>query len=324
MKILAVLLNPTLDQIYEIENFYIGGTFKVNKSIIYPVGKAISFSLGVRELYAKENILKVIACIGIDDIPLYSKFLASLKIDFDFIEVKGKTRSNKTINDPIKSTTTHIREKGFKLEQKDLEKIAECLRETIEEGDIVILSGSIPPGVDDKTYYEMINLCKEKTAITALDSSGPALINGIKANPNIIKPNLVELSQILDKPELNDISFSDISETCSLIANEAKALLNAELNIILVTLGENGAICITQDKSYYGNVQVDDVIDTVGSGDAFLAGFILNYLLKKEILECFKYAIACGAANTQIPGPGIFLKETVEELMKKVEIIDLS
>ena len=94
MKIIAILLNPTIDEIYEINKFHVGGTFKVTGKIIYPVGKAISFSLGIRELIDKSDIIKVIALIGQNEIQLYSEFLQSRDIPFELIPVKGITRSN--------------------------------------------------------------------------------------------------------------------------------------------------------------------------------------------------------------------------------------
>jgi 1-phosphofructokinase family hexose kinase len=324
MKVIAVLLNPTIDQIYTIENFFVGGTFKVNESITYPVGKAISFSLGFRELSDDIDLLKVIACIGKEEIPLYARFLSNRKIDFQFIEIKGKTRSNKTINDPLKGTTTHVREKGFELGEKDIEILKDLIDINIEEGDIIVFSGSIPPNVTEEIYFELINLGKSKGGITVLDTSTDALTNGIRANPTIIKPNLVELSQILSKPELNNIDLSDLTKACEELTDVAKVLLNNELKIILISLGDNGAICLTKSEAYYGNVKVEKVIDTVGSGDAFLAGFIFNFSVGGEIIDCLRYAIASGAANTLIPGPGIFKEEKVKELLRNVIIENLN
>ena len=171
----------------------------------------------------------------------------------------------------------------------------------------------------------MINICKEKGALTVLDTNGKALIKGISANPTIIKPNLIELSQILNKPELNELNFSSSMENAIYsIIREAKALLNQELEIVLITLGNNGALLIMKDMVLYGNVNIENIIDTVGSGDSFLAGFVLNYFQKKAIFDCFTCAIACGAANTLIQGPGIFKIEDVKKLIEKVEIIELS
>ncbi len=323
MKIIAVLLNPTLDQIYEIENFAVGGTFKVNKSTLYPVGKAISFSLGVQVLSKKKDLVRVLAFIGENEIPLYSKFLKERGINFKFIKVKGKTRSNKTINDPIKGTTTHIREGGFKLDQKDLEKMLALIHDNVESSDLVVFSGSVPPNVSENIYNEMIKACKEKSALTILDSSGKALLEGVKSNPTIIKPNLVELSQILRDPKIKEVDLSNMFNACKQIIEVAKKLLNDDLKIVLITLGDKGAICLTRNERFYGNVRVEGVIDTVGSGDSFLAGFLLNYTNNKDLLQCFKLAIASGAANTLIPGPGIFEKESVEKIIREVKILEL-
>jgi 1-phosphofructokinase family hexose kinase len=324
MKIFAILLNPTIDQIYTIHDFHVGGTFQVNDSVIYPVGKSVSFSLGIRELCKDKNIIKIIAFIGEEDISLYSKFLSKRNIAYEFIKIKGKTRSNKTINDPIMGTTTHIREKGFDVTSNEIENLLKLMQADINKGDIVVFSGSIPFNVENDIYYRLINISKKKGAFAILDSNGEPLKIGIKANPEVIKPNLLELSQILNNPEINKLDFSDISKPCNLIVKKAKTLLNQELKIILVTLGDKGAILIERDAVFYGNVKVNKAIDTVGSGDSFLAGFILNYFEKKKIKDCFKNAIACGAANTLIPGPGIFKIEDVKRIIKNVKIFELN
>ena len=324
MKIIAILLNPTIDQIYTIHDFHVGGTFKVNDSLIYPVGKSISFSLGIRELCKDKDILKIIAFIGEEDISLYSNFLSKRDIDYQFIKIKGKTRSNKTINDPIKGTTTHIREKGFKVTSNDIDNLLKLLQTNINKGDFVVFSGSIPSNVENDIYFRLIDISKKIGSTSILDTNGVPLIKGIKAKPEIIKPNLLELSQILNNPEINKLVFSDIFKSCKLIVKKAKTLLNEELKIILVTLGENGAILIKDGITLYGNVKVENVIDTVGSGDSFLAGFALNYFEKKELYDCFKNAIACGAANTLIPGPGIFKLGDVKKIIKNVKIFELN
>ncbi len=322
MKIISVLLNPTVDEIYEIENFHIGGTFKVKSKTIFPVGKAISFSLGIQELNPNSDFLKVIALIGKEEIPLYSNFLNSKNIAFEFVKVDGKTRSNKTINDPINITTTHVREKGFNVNKKELDNLIQCLKKNLEKGDICVFSGSIPPNSNANMYFKLIKYCKEKGVSCVLDTSGNALLEGIKAKPKIIKPNLVEISLILGEPELNKLDFNDISGACIILFDEAKQLLNDELKIILVTLGEKGALCLTKDLEIHGNCKIDKAVDTVGSGDSFLAGFISSYFLKKDVKMCFKTAIACGAANTLIPGPGMFTKKAVEEIIEKVKILE--
>ncbi|MBY8982045.1 MAG: hexose kinase [Candidatus Lokiarchaeota archaeon] len=322
MKIYAILLNPTIDQIYEINNFNVGGTFKVSKNIIYPVGKTISFSLAIRELDKRIN-LKVIAFIGNKDLQLYSDFLVSKNIDYEFIKINGKTRSNKTINDPINKTTTHIREKGFELNKKKIIEFKKILNKNIEKNNIYVFSGSIPQNTQITIYKDLIRLCREKGGICVLDTNGTPLIHGLKSSPQIIKPNLIELSFILDDSSLLDLDFSNPIPPCMKIIQKAKHLLNNEIEIILITLGKYGGIVFTKDIAKYGNIELENVIDTVGSGDSFLAGFVLYYCKKKNIHETFKYALATGAANTQKSGPGMMDFEKVKDLVNKVKIIDI-
>lgn len=324
MKIIGVLLNPTIDKIYEIENFDVEGTFKVKRKEVFPVGKAISFALGVRTLTDRNDLVHVIAFIGYDDTLAYTNFLESKKINRDFIRIRGKTRSNITINDPIRKTTTHIREEGFSVEdEEDVQKFVKKIVKKVGKGDIVVFSGSTPPNIDRYIYNNLIKICKKNKAITVLDSSGIPLISGVTANPHIIKPNLTELAQILQKPDLNKINRLNIPEACNILTREARPLLNNELKIILITLGDKGAICLTKNIALYGDVKVEKVKDTVGSGDAFLAGFVYNYAQEKSIEECFRYAIACGAANTKISGPGIFSLDDVVAISKKIKIIEI-
>ena len=323
-KIIAILMNPTVDIIYNIDHFEVGGTYKVKKPLTLPVGKAISFCLALKSLNPNFNSLKLLGFVGRDEFTLYSDFLNKKKVDFDLIPIRGKTRSNKTIVDSIQHTTTHIRELGFEIKNKDIIKFKSKLRKIVKTNDIIILSGSIPPNVDPKIYNEIIMEYKKVGGILTLDTSGLPLINGLKANPFLIKPNLSEFNQIMNNIyEINYDSFKD-SVNIKKIIDHAQSLLNDDLQIILITLGKFGAIYVTRGKSYQGFIEVGTVLDTVGCGDSFLAGFIYNYYQKKTLKECFKLALACGTANTLVSGPGIFRKNDVDIFLKKIVIRDLN
>jgi 1-phosphofructokinase family hexose kinase len=319
MTINAILLNPTVDIIYEIENFTVGGTFKVNKKKVFPVGKAISFSLAARNI-DPQIPLKVFAFIGEGELNQYREFLKRKRIQFEFIEIEGQTRSNKTINDPRKHTTTHIREQGFQLSEDKIKQMKALLQNEIEKRDFCVLSGSIPPQTDEKIYKELIQLSRKQGAICALDSCGDALIKGSKAPPHVIKPNLKEFSQLIGTQNLQALDLENTFEASQTIINEAKELLQEDINIILITLGAKGAIIVSSDIVYYGKIDVKKVVDTVGSGDSFLAGFLVSHSKERDLMDSFKLAIAAGAANTLESGPGYFDSEMVIRLMKKIQL----
>jgi len=323
-KIIAILLNPTIDMIYEIKNFKAGHTYLVRDPIIYPVGKAISFSLALKNIDRSFKNLKILGFVGKKDKELYSHFLRTHGVDFKLIPVKGKTRSNKTIIDSEMHRTTHIRELGFfKLAEENLNKLIDLIEKECKKDDIIICSGSIPQGVSSKIYSEIMNALKEKKVMTVLDSSGEALVQGLQASPTLIKPNLTELNQILNlNPPITVNSLITLEDVINL-AECAKILLKKGIRYILITLGEKGAICLTKNLILYGYIKTSGILDTVGCGDSFLGGFLYNYLQEKSILECFRLALACGTANALTIGPGMFRKKNVDSLLFQTKIHQL-
>ncbi|TFF98008.1 MAG: hypothetical protein EU547_02730 [Promethearchaeota archaeon] len=320
----AILINPTIDILYKISNFYVGGTFKVEEKLELPVGKAISFAIAAREINSELD-LNIIAFIGQEEITRYSRFLNKKDINYEFIEIKGNTRSNKTIIDPIKRITTHIREKGFKVTLTNIQQLKSIIKKRVEKDDFCVFGGSIPLGSNDDIYYELIKIIKKRQAISILDSSGIPLIKGCKAEPRIIKPNLKELSQILNKKEIQSLTFKDPIKDSSELIQQANKLLSVDLSLILITLGEKGSIILSNEYAYFGRVDLNEkIIDTVGAGDSFLAGFMVEYSQGKDILTCFRNAIAAGAASCLEMGPGILNRKTKTRLLKKIMIKEIT
>jgi 1-phosphofructokinase family hexose kinase len=329
-KIFGILLNPTIDEIIEVENFHVGGTFKVSKSHKFPLGKAISFALSAKTLnqalIQEEDIeIKILACIGKEEIPIYNSFLDSKQISFQFKSIDGITRSNKTIIDPDTHSVTHIRHKGFKITKEKLEEFLRLIDSSVNKNDIVAFCGSIPLGVPKDIYFKMINGCKKKGAKCVLDTSGVELIEGYKAKPWMLKPNLNELISFFpESPEIQDF-IKNPSENIKKIAKKSEQLLSDETEIVITTLNRWGAICTSKDLCLYGKLTMDNPINTIGSGDSFLGGFIVGFYLGNDLEHCFRWGLACGAANTLVSGAGIFSKKNVRELYKKAkfEKIDL-
>lgn len=316
----AILLNPTIDIIYKINNFKVGGTFKVNHMLKLPVGKAISFAIAARE-FNHEIKLNVLAFIGKEEMSVYSQFLDEKNISYEFIPINGSTRSNKTIIDPLNNTTTHIREKGFSVGSEGIERLKSLIKSKVKKNDYCVFGGSIPAGVNTDIYYDLIKLAKTEEAVCILDSSGPALTRGLDAKPDIIKPNLTELAQILEDTTLAQLKFNQPIKDANNIIQKAKTLRTEKLTLILITLGKKGAILLSKQNSYFGWINLNkEVIDTVGAGDSFLAGFLIPYSNGKDLKKCLKYAISTGAASCLKIGPGVFKKIDQEELLKDVKV----
>lgn len=325
-KIIGVLLNPTIDEVIEVSGFKIGRTYKALRSQKFPLGKAISFALSANTLnkaliQEKDIEIKVLACIGKEEIPIYNSFLDSKQISFQFNTIDGYTRSNKTIIDPKTHSVTHIREKGFTMNKSELDAFMGLIKDTVNQDDIVAFCGSIPPGVPNDIYFDMIKMCKKKGARCALDSSGLELIEGYKSRPWLLKPNLEELAILFpDSPEFEKY-LRNPNENIKNIAKKSRELLSNETEIVITSLNRWGSICVSalQETCLYGKIIVDNPINTVGSGDSLLGGFIVGYYLGNDLEQCFRWGMACGTANTLMSGAGLFSKKDVRELYEQVK-----
>jgi 1-phosphofructokinase family hexose kinase len=316
-KIICVLLNPTYDKIIKIDNFQPGGTYKVEEVFEFPVGKAISVALTIKTM---GNNPIVIALIGKDEGSIYHKFLTKNQIEHQITSIDGKTRSNITILDEMRNLSTHIRFPGFNVSNEELDKLKYDLMSYIQTGDYVIFSGSLPGGVPADYFIKISAILQKKGVKVVIDTSGDPLKTILKCKPFLIKSNLEEMSTILGENliESQELAENPNKSTLIELSKKCEPLLKFGPEYIILTLGKYGSILISNKEILYASVFLESAPYTVGSGDAFLGGFLYGVIEQKNTLDCLKYATACGAANTQKLGAGILDKETVNELLPNV------
>ena len=193
-------------------------------------------------------------------------------------------------------STTHIRTKGFEVRQPGLiNKISEKLRDNVARHDIVIFSGSLPPGIAETTYSDLIALCNQIGACVILDTSGVRFLNAISSKPFLVKPNLAELLSTFGPNSLKDDEAS--------IMNQMSELARKGITFVAVSLGSKGVLVLDAITSSFirGNVSLGTEYafwKAVGSGDAMLAGFAFALKNRSGVHEMVRLGVACGAANT--------------------------
>ncbi|UYP44932.1 1-phosphofructokinase [Candidatus Lokiarchaeum ossiferum] len=317
--IYCILLNPSIDKIIEIQNFKLGGTYQLPNPQVFPVGKAISVALTLKELHISTHI---VALIGQLDIKLYKNFLESKEINHTLIAVEGKTRTNMTLIDSINDASTHLRFSGFDVTAKNLSEINSFLRIMIQKNDIVVFSGSLPPGTPSEYFLEPSEIIRNKNAKLIIDSSGERLKLMKMYNPYIIKANLQEMAIIVNKKLCTKEDFDHqpteeelytLLDLCSEL-NEYKSKFN------VLTLGKYGALIFNRKEAYYGKVTLEKSAYTIGCGDAFLGGLISGLINKYEMKAILRIATICGAANTLQIGPGCINQTDITNLESKCQI----
>ena len=172
------------------------------------------------------------------------------------------------------------------------------------------MSGSLPKGLPTTAYAELIQIMHANGAKALLDSSGDALRDGIEAKPFAIKPNEHEIAAILGK---NAITENDLLEAGERFVSEG-------IDHVCFTLGREGAIFVNQYGYFKANTPSIDVINTVGSGDAFVGGLLYGLAHNEEISIAYKRAIACGSVNAMYRAIGFINLEQVDALMEQITI----
>ncbi|MBQ1262676.1 MAG: bifunctional hydroxymethylpyrimidine kinase/phosphomethylpyrimidine kinase [Oscillospiraceae bacterium] len=179
--------------------------------------------------------------------------------------------------------------------------------------DIVVFAGSLPKGADENTYKIWINQFAQKGIKVFFDADKNALKSGIESKPYFIKPNLDELSRLLNK---NFIDMADIK------AN-AQHILKSGVKKIAVTMGESGSLLVSEDGAYYAKPLKVDVKSTVGAGDSFLAAVALCEQMGKSDADTLKYAAAVSSAKVMCEGNLAPDKKLIESLLLKIEIEEI-
>ena len=304
--IYTITFNPALDYITQVENFKIGEINRTKTETILPGGKGLNVSIVLKNLGIENTALGFIS--GFTGEELKRKMEAQ-GVKTDFVKVKeGITRINVKISsmNEKKVEETALNGVGPLITENDIEVLMEKLQK-MSTNDLVILSGSIPKNIDNTIYEKICKNLNEKGITFIVDSTQELLMNVLKYHPFLIKPNKDELEETLN---------CKIS-TKEDIIQSAKELKKLGAQNVLVSLGNDGALLLTkEDKTYYSKAPKGQVVNTVGSGDSMVAGFLAGYHQTKDYEVALKTGVATGSASAF--STRLATKEDVELLLSQL------
>ena len=310
-KIITVTANTAIDHFIEVEGLTASDNILAKSSIDFACGKGINVAKAI------ESLANPVSCLGFAGRQSLAAFnaLNTGLLQIDLTALAGKTRTNITLYDSADQKETHIRTTGFSVTDDDCQKLIEKIDLATEPGDIVILSGSLPPGAPENLYQTLIELCHGKAVMAFLDASGTALLSGIKAGPYLIKPNQQELEVIISRTLPNEQS----------IVNAARAIIDQGVQWVYVSRGGKGAIAVSENVAFaaYVNSMPGKIVSKIGCGDAMVAGLAVATLKGLDLNGTLKQGVACGTANLFSREPGRFDKNTLSEIADQVVISKL-
>ncbi len=296
--IYTVTLNPSIDYIVRMDQIVMGITNRTTSEEYYYGGKGINVSCVLAELDLNSTALGFVAGFTGDAI---DKGISNSHITTDFIRLKnGVSR----INVKIKAgEETEINGQGPNIEADELDALMQKL-DNIRDGDTLILAGSIPNTLPDDTYERMLKKVQQKDIRIVVDATKQLLVNSLKYGPFLIKPNRQELSEIFDV----DVKTKDDT------IKYAKELQKMGARNVLISLGGDGAMLVDENGNIHeAGVINQPVINTVGSGDSMVAGFVAGYEKTKSYPYALTLGSVCGNATAFLPG--LATKEKINELL---------
>lgn len=304
--IYTVTLNPALDKTVEIPSLTVDAVNRITSMRTDPGGKGINVSKVIQKLGGASVAAGI---LGGDTGRAILSALTEMGLTTLFHFVEGETRTNMKIIDPDNHTNTDINEPGVTVSEEILEKLLEELLAKVTKEDIVVISGSMPKGSPKDTYYTWTKAFREKGAKVILDADGDLLKAGLKASPYLIKPNNHELGALtgraLETPE-------EIAETA------AELMKEYGIGKVVVSMGGDGAVYVTKDKTIYAEGLKVPVGSTVGAGDSVVAALAVSEEEGKTLEETVRLSTAVGAANVMRSGTQAAEYEVVETLLPKV------
>ena len=298
--IYTVTLSPSIDYVVRLSNMRFNITNRTDSEEYYFGGKGINVSMILSELDLNSTALGFLAGFTGEAI---EKGIKNDRVRTDFIHLdEGFSR----INIKIKAGgETEINGQGPDIPAEALEKLMKKL-DSIQDGDILVLAGSIPKTLPDDVYERMLDRVAGKKIMIVVDATKKLLLNSLKHKPFLIKPNRLELSEI----------FHTEVETAEDVEKYARELQNMGARNVIVSLGRKGAFLLDENGgTHNAGTLKQTVLNTVGSGDSMVAGFIAGYIKTGDYEYALKLGSACG--NATAFSPGLATRAKIDELIKQ-------
>jgi 1-phosphofructokinase family hexose kinase len=311
--IITVTLNTALDKTLAVPNFRPGRRHRTVEQTTMPGGKGVNIARVLKTLG------QPVIATGFAGGPTGTRLveqLTQLSVLSDFVRIREETRTNTALIDPTTGEQTEVNERGPHVSEQEIELFADKLLYLAKGAGMCVFAGSLPRGVDVDLYGQLISAVKRLGVVTVVDTEGDPLRRAVRAEPAVISPNVLEAEELVGH-EFND-------DEDLLLAVREMVQLGAREAIMTEASG-----CLAQllpdepqgpPRIFRARIPEVETAATVGSGDAFLAGFVAARYTRRSDEECLAYGVACGAESTYHLGAGIVDPARVERLVDEVEV----
>ena len=304
--ITTICLNPCFDKTVNVDRLQAGQVNRIKEARVDLGGKGINVAVVAKRLGLEAQCLGIMGESGAVEL---TAMMDREGLKHKFLTVQGHVRTNMKVYSLDGQGVTELNEPGTPLNQEVLSEFTRMAEEETKDSDMVVLTGSLPPGCPEGTYRDLLKAHEGKKCI--LDTEGKELELAAKgAKPYLIKPNLREMEATLG------------IELRTMRAIRDAALLFVQLGVkhAVVSMGAMGAMYISADKTLFAPALRVSAKSTVGAGDAMIGGMLLGYEKEKDMAKAFRYGVAAGAASVITEGTQLIVREDFDALLDQVRI----
>ncbi len=302
----TLTLNPALDEAVAIDGLVLGGTNRCDLDALDPGGKGVNASRVIARL---GRATRALGFAGGATGALLRARLDAEGVPHDFDDVAGATRINIMIYERAAVRRTRVYLPGPQTAPAQLAGVYAKLG-AIAPGGIAIVAGSLPPGLPDTTYRDIVAWLGARGVRTIVDASGAALAHALDARPFLIKPNVEEAEEVL---------WRKLGDHAS-VMRAADELRRRGARYVVISQGAQGAIGAGPDGVWKAVPPPVEARSTVGSGDSMVAGLAIAFNEGSGFAEGLRLGTATGAATATTPGTHLCERANVEQLLPQVVV----
>jgi 1-phosphofructokinase/tagatose 6-phosphate kinase len=308
--IITVTLNPAIDKSLSVPSLRLGRRHRTVERRTLAGGKGVNIA---RMLKTLDQPVIASGLVGGAAGTQIVEQLTRESIVNDFVRIGEESRTNTAVFDPTTGEETEINEQGPSVEPAELDRFTEKLLYLARGAAIVVFAGSLPRGVPSDFYATLVRELRKYDVLTVVDTDGDALRAAVRAEAGIVSPNLHEAEELIGQ------EFGDDEDRAGAVRE-------------IVALGAREALMTTPDGCW-AQVIVDgspqlframipprEPVASVGSGDAFLAGYLAARYGGSAPDEALRFGVACGAESTERLGAGLIDPRAAERLRSEVEL----
>ena len=303
--IYTVTFNPSLDYIISIKEFALGKTNRTTEEQMLAGGKGINVSTVLTNLGIENVALGFIAGFTGAEIEKMAKE-SGLQCAFIALE-HGYSRINVKMKD---FDGTEINAKGPVIDDIAIEQLM-CQLRTLQEGDILVLAGSIPSSMPSSIYRDIMSELEKKGILFVVDATNQLLLNVLEYHPFLIKPNNYELGEI----------FNVELKTRESVVPYARKLQEKGAKNVLVSMAGQGAVLLDENGEVFMlSAPKGTLVNAVGAGDSMVAGFLAGWTERNDFYHAFKMGVSAGSASAF--SELLATKDEIEKVYNSIEEID--